>query len=411
MSMLEPISSDSPEWPPEAGKRSAAGGQGEASPPVAPGDKNSFYHPWYRFALLLTGSEEKGLEILRETLEVAAGQLAEFRSTDSKVAWLLRTLAEKAQAALAHLPADEETPWAHVARLPDGERKAFALFQSFSLNVEKLAEFSGHRARFAELLAKARSTLAPDAYFPVDATLALHRPWMTEEPTRVARSVKKALAGGDKTRLPLEAQMAFDRQWHEALEAVQIPPGVELPDVMGGAASSLRGLMRQPAVLAIAVAFLVMIGAVCFTALQKMEEFPGRDIINELVASAAGGKGAGAGEAVDGVEAGSLEDWFLLKGFEGFVLPPELAKAKVESCQVFRFSGGEVAQLNLQERKAALFVFRTSDFGVTPDAGVWTIYQEEGNAIAIKREGPLSYVLTYHGDSREMNDLLRKLSQ
>lgn len=364
-----------------------------------------FQTEWYRFAVLLTGRPVLATTILKEVAGEVAGAAAaeidQLRSPQGKIAWLARTIQEKCLQALNSEAATAEAPvepWLKVVALPANERTVFALFHCLHGETDSVAELLGLRTGFSELLAKARQALAPQQYFSVDSQLVLHRPWGRDS-AKVARAVKRV---SDKESLPLGAQVAFDRRWHERILAVSLPQGVELPNFENAPPLLLMATLRHPAVLAIAFAFVVVLGVIFFGSMRELDEFPGREVLVSLVE----GQGGPEWEKVAGAEAGSLGDWFMLKGFDGFTVPQELEHRKVSACRVITVDGQPVAQLTFEDGGGRLFVLRGGDLGVEPGAPEWRFFQQLNEVVGVMEEGKNCYVLIVTGEGPELKQYL-----
>ncbi len=307
--------------------------------------------------------------------------------------------------------AEAVEPWARVASLSEPARGAFVFFQAAGGSLDGLARLLDlpDAGALALPLAQARHALAPEQYFPGDSLVPLHRPWGGD-----SAEVGQAVAGVDaKTAPQLAAQVAFDRQWHEAVESIVLPEELQTLDFRGLEAAvptGLRAILRQPAVMAIGVAFAVMMGVGIFAAMQKMDEFPGKELINALVEDA-DGQGDSKLEGIETTEAGRLGDWFLLKGFENFSVPPEFEHVKAVGCRAYKFEGRPVAQIALDPRNALLFVFRSSEIDSRLNSPNWLIYQQEDWAVAVRSEGEICYVVTFMGDADDMPEFLRTVGR
>lgn len=284
-----------------------------------------------------------------------------------------------------------------MAALPEPARSAFALF--YSLARESGAGSEAHCALLADWLG-----LKPEAFAEALAQ------------ARLALSSKGAgqavVEEAGKTAEPelATAQTAFERQWHREVEAIEFPSGLTLPDLAGPSSPRLRSLLRQPAVLAIGVALLVVLGVVFFAAVRKIDDFPGKELVAEMIEEP-GAFDASKMEKIEAAEAGSLGDWFLLKGFDNFSVPPELEHARTVACRVYKYEGHPVAQLALSRQDALLLVFHCTEMKVPLDSLQWYIYQQDDWAVATRGDGKNCYVVAFVGNSDDMGALLHKMAQ
>jgi hypothetical protein len=102
----------------------------------------------------------------------------------------------------------------------------------------------------------------------------------------------------------------------------------------------------------------------------------------------------------------------MLQGFNGFTLPEEVAALPAIGWRVFREgqSSHRVAQFVVENHQTVVFVFRSSDFGVQPDAPKdWRTFEFEGWAAAITERAGMCTVLTFRGTEAEMKTFLSTL--
>ena len=386
------------------------------------------YLEWYRLALLLTGVPDVAKVILQDAATAAADHLAQLRSTNAREAWLVRLIRERAikwqNSRMDAVPpfrdqcsegCSPETPgldasparpvWELSAALPEPDRSALALFFCLKSEPEFLAEMLGLRASaFADALARARQALVPSGIFPENPLVRVHRPWR-EDSGRILKAVRAA-SKSPKGEAEVASQTALDRRLHEEIEAVELPDDLALPEMAALTKRGFRSLIRQPAVLAIGLAILVVVGVVVFTTVRKLDDFPGKDTVAELIEGTDEMNGMEL-EPITPTEVGKLGDWFLLKGFEGFSVPPELAHAVAIGCRVYKHDGAPIAQVALDRQSALLLVFEAADLKVVLDSAAWHVFQQEDWAVAVRGDGKNCYVVTFLGDTDDMAGLLK----
>jgi len=355
---------------------------------------------WYRLALLWTGTVAAAEEILREIFAVAPDELAQLRSKERRQTWMIRQIRARAlkwRQANPPVSADSSFFPSRVAALP--EPSVFALFQCLDCSVEEMAEMLGlGRAAFAQSLARARQELAPGVTFPENALLRVHRPWGGDR-SKVAKAVRAA-----QTNAELAAQIDADLQWHEEIEQFQIPEELASLNLAVPPKMDLRALVFQPAVLAIALALVVVVGVLVYMAQTRMGDFPGKDDVVALVEAEASANGPEFEE----IPPGKLDDWFVLKGFEGYAVPRKLQKAKVVGCRVFKHDGVLMAEVAFEKQNARMLVFQAADMKNGIEKGKRHIFQQEEWAVAAWSEQENSYVVIFQGDSDDMPGFLRK---
>jgi hypothetical protein len=242
--------------------------------------------------------------------------------------------------------------------------------------------------------------------------LSLHR-----EGRAAAGRVQKALRyaeGHDTLRRKLEEQAAFDGQIVRAIHSICPPENLRKKLREVSAASSPKERKSSPnlcaATLAAVIGVLVMAGFAVWTVMEKMEKFPGRESVERMLA---------ATNRMSGVElepmtttTGNLGDWFYMRGFEGYTLPPEIGALPVVGSRVLRIEEHPVAQLAVDRQNSILYVFRAGDFGVQlPEAGTWRVFDHEDWQAGIRRDGGLCYMVAMRGTKAEMQTLLDSLKK
>jgi len=366
---------------------------------------------WYRFAFLLTGDAAAACEILRAIFLVAPDELAQIRSRERQKIWLIRKIrAHALKWRLEHTSATGEGDASvflagRVSALPEPARSAFALFHCLEGNLEEFAEQLGlGTAAFSDALAKARQTLAPGSVFPENVALRMHRPWGQDRPN-VAKAVQ---AAQDKPELA--AQIAADRQWHEEIGQIPLPEELALLHPAKPPRQGFLALIRQPAVLAIALALLVIVGVVVYLTQTRMGDFPGKETIEALVEDAATISESDF-EHIPPTEAGKLGDWFVMNGFEGFAVPPELEAAKADGCRVYKHDGIQVGGVTLEKQKALLLVVRAADVKPVVPPGSRHQFQVDEWAVEVRADPQNVCVLMFQGDSEDIPTLLKSLGK
>ncbi|MCX6967554.1 MAG: hypothetical protein NTZ46_07200 [Verrucomicrobia bacterium] len=356
---------------------------------------------WYRFALLLTGDAAAAEGILRAIFAVAPHELAQLRTKERQMAWMIHHIRSHALNGQQMNPVREVSSFAgRVAQLPEPSRTLFALFHSIEGSLEEWAEWLGlGNAAAIQALACARQELAPGAVFPEKALLKLHRPWGGDG-AKVARAVRAA-----RDDPQFAVQLAADLQWHAEIERMEIPEGIELLYLAESPKPGWGPPFLQPTVLAIALALAVVMGVLVYFAKTEMNDFPGKEKMIALVEDA-GLRKEPPFEEISLTEAAKLDDWFALKNLEGFAVPKELQKAKVVGCRVIKKEGAPMAEIALEKQNARLLIFRAVDLKDEIEKGKRHLFQQEEWAVAVWSEQENGYLLMFQGDVAQMTEFL-----
>ena len=364
---------------------------------------------WYRFALFLTGNASAAGEIVKALFAVAPEELAQLRSKERRKIWLVRQIRSRAvkwqRENAAPLEAAEPGSFIdRVAALPEPARSTFVFFHLADCHLDDAAHLLKlDRPAFAATLAQARQALAPETAFPENYLLRMHRPWGGDH-SKVVKAVRNAQGSPE-----LAAQIAADSQWHEAVEAVAIPEELALLNWNEPPKPGLRAMIFQPAVLAIALALIVVIGVIIYFAETRMEDFSGKEtVIAFLEAETAAN--APEFESIAPTNAGKLDDWFVLKGFEGYAVPVSLEKAKAIACRVRQHEGVSVAEVELEQSNARLLIFRADDLKPQIAPGEH-IFQQDEWAVAVLSDEKNSCVVMFRGDSENMPEFLKTMGK
>ncbi len=230
--------------------------------------------------------------------------------------------------------------------------------------------------------------------------------------TRIIKAAHTAEA--DATlRSKLEAQLDFDEKMVDAVRTIA-PPETSCvrTGVVGGrpltAKPSLRSQLAHPAMLPVVAGAILIIGFLIWTELDNRSDFPGRGSVEKMVSTAHDMSGAELDPARGA--AGQLGDMFYMRGFEGFSLPKELAALPVAGTRVFKQNGRPVAQVATDHRNALLYVFHAADFGVDLHGeSAWRIFDQDGWAAAVREKHGLCTLITFRGETDEMQDFIKQL--
>ena len=239
--------------------------------------------------------------------------------------------------------------------------------------------------------------------------IALYRPGKSMD-ARILKAVR--FAEGDPAMSPaLNEQMDFDEHFTGMIGAIQPPADFALRLTIAAVpvASRARQVLN-PAILGALVGVVLLVGFAVFQMREAEGEFPGREWAESFIEINGGMSGAELERTQ--FTAGQLGDNMMLRGFDGFALPPEIAALPAAGWRVFRHgqSGHKVAQIAFERQNLIVFVFRTADFGVQCGAeGEWRTFTHKEWAAAISGRGALCTLLSFPGDAAAMDSFLKSL--
>ncbi|MDD5200554.1 MAG: hypothetical protein PHC88_12225 [Terrimicrobiaceae bacterium] len=209
---------------------------------------------------------------------------------------------------------------------------------------------------------------------------------------RLARDILRAYrpGGGDDQERDVRAAVKFAAQ-HPALDAefrnqhafdVALSARLDEAPLPGDLAVSLeerarriearrgrRFALRDPAMIAVGLAFLFLIGLLTWIFLGQMGSFAGMQETAEMVTT---GDAASPGQFTEiDTKAGALADWFVMQDFEGFAVPPGLASAPVVGVRQFNFEDVPVAVAAVARPRAFFYVFEAQPLGLSLPENRW----------------------------------------
>lgn len=229
---------------------------------------------------------------------------------------------------------------------------------------------------------------------------------------RIQKAVRFAEQHGE-LRAKLEQQRHFDR--HIAAEVRAITPPPTLPAVLstfqpqdGDTHGSIRSILKQPAILAVAIGLFVLVGLFIRERVRLMDSFPGHEAVARMIVTT---------DEMSGIElepvntqAGKLGDWFFLKyGLEHYDPPREFAHLETAGCRVFKQDGFPVAQIAVSAGRHHVwfYMFRAEDFGVRLDGEDWRIFTEEAWVGAVREKGGSCVMIAFVGNRGDMEGFLK----
>lgn len=215
----------------------------------------------------------------------------------------------------------------------------------------------------------------------------------------------------------LSAQIEFDEQIIDVIHYIKAPENLrqKLSDLSvkpRAEKAKLRKQVINPAVMTAIFGVLVIVGIVVFFVLERMEKFPGREAVENMLGTAAKMNGTEL-ESVSST-AGQLGDWFYMRGYDGFEAPTDLTTLPVVGSRVLRVDGRTVAQVAVgtpEAMKCLLFQFHASEFGVQmPVEKEWTILSQDQWVGAVRQHGDHCILVAFRGSKPEMEEFLKTLT-
>jgi len=245
------------------------------------------------------------------------------------------------------------------------------------------------------------------------AILRCHRPGASGLQDPQAQKALRIVEGVPELKAALDAQIEFDDR--QAQTIATMVPGEEFLDRIDSTLENLQkgfqwSVLKQPPFLAGAVAILTLLGVLVYFWLDWMQNFPGKDSAEQMIDMTESMTGVELEPKV--AEAGSLDDWFSINGYDDFHILPEFAHLKTAGCRVFRQEGCPVAQIAIDEHHMLLYIFHSDDFGVKIDPpDRWRYFQQGEWAAAIRGDGDTCFMVAFQGKIDEMKDFIANITK
>jgi hypothetical protein len=224
-------------------------------------------------------------------------------------------------------------------------------------------------------------------------------------------SLKDALAAAAASpELEAEARawLVFDRALSEELFA--LPLDEQTTARLEAASETLRAKrqgrisLRNPATIAVGVGFLLLVAVLVWNFLGRAGTFPD----DAIKIATAGGKAAPAQFEEVQETAEHLPDWFMLKGFDDFRIPPGFGKFNVVGVRLFRVEDETVAQVAVvADHPMYFYSFRAQPFGISvyPE-GTWRFTQADHWALAIREEKGICFLVAMRGKKSDLQRVM-----
>lgn len=239
--------------------------------------------------------------------------------------------------------------------------------------------------------------------------LATHLEDPNETPPPLVQKALKAIVRSPELKAEFDQQIALDARSRKIIDEVEMPPEVE--EMLSSKIAALpvrRFNPRDPAIFAAAMGFFLLVLILTWNLLGRPAAFPPDAAeIAERVLEIEDEPFEKVGEP-----AGEVEDWFLMKGFDGFKVPEHLATHLAESGGILKIENQPVAVVTIPFLNARFLVFPAEPFGIDLPAGEWrTAPIDERYAAAIREEGGMCFMILRRGSLASVQDLIGTLAR
>ena len=227
------------------------------------------------------------------------------------------------------------------------------------------------------------------------------------------RSMRAAVSRADGS-VDFINQQKFDRAVAGRVRLITIPAEsaewFSEKDLVPTTKWTWKRMVRNPAVLAISIAIVVIPGVFVFNFLSHLDDFPGSVTARRLLSIAASTRPI----MLDPVnaEAGTLSDLFFMKhGLEHYDVPAEFADFGTIGCRVFEDDESRrIAQIWLAEKRMQLFLFpaeRDSKTGAVMRFPGWRYVHQEGWTGAVTEHSGVCFMAAVRGGDKELEPYLK----
>ncbi len=232
------------------------------------------------------------------------------------------------------------------------------------------------------------------------------------------RAMRVAVHRGRKGKRDAPAfdlQTKFDRAVAGVAKTIPIPPEattlfVNEKLVAQPEKRSVWRSVRNPTIVAIVLALLVIAGISIHTVMTRLEAFPGSVTARKMLAVAASTRLAQL-EPVQS-DAGALSDLLFMKHrLEHYDVAPEFAELRTIGYRVFDDEDGRrVAQIGVDEKRMQLFLFpvELSKEATPTEPGEWRFVEHEAWIGAVQQNNGVIFMAAVRGKKKDLLPYLPK---
>lgn len=190
-------------------------------------------------------------------------------------------------------------------------------------------------------------------------------------------------------------QAAMDKKAAQLLGEIEIPESAI--DTLSSTISSLpvpRFRWNDPAMVSVLIGVILLVCVLAWDFLGRPASFPADAIeLASAVSSIPNEKFEPAG-----LPAGEMDDWFVLKGFDGFTAPGRLASVSADSASVLKSESVALAVLEMPDRNLRVASFNSKPLDIQMPEREWRFTQIDPNlSAAIRLEGGACVLVVHPG--------------
>ena len=231
---------------------------------------------------------------------------------------------------------------------------------------------------------------------------------------RRMRVAVQRIKRGKHTAKQFLLQQSFDKAMADLVQATPVSQEIAewfQRETDSDGETELAKIARNPAVMSVALAVVVIVGIAVFIVMERMKEFPGSGTARKMLTIASSTK-AGQLDPVS-ADAGSLGDFFFMKyRLEHYDVAPEFAHLRASACKVFDDDEGHrVAQISVPEKRMQFFLFpaerNPKDMKPMLFTG-WRFVEHEGWTGVVQVKDGVCFMAALRGDEKDLAPYLAK---
>jgi hypothetical protein len=221
----------------------------------------------------------------------------------------------------------------------------------------------------------------------------------------VMQSALKAIGKSPELQADYEKQSRIDASLRTAFKDAEVPD-----EALNGFASQVAAIPtrhfnpRDPAIISVIIGFVLLIFVLTWDFLGRPASFPPDGL--EVAEAILDAENSAFQEVT--VPPEELEDWFVLKGFDGFKTPPFLLGSNVDSAGILEFGKQPLAVVGLPSMKAQLAVFSAAPWNIVIPDGEWRTAQINPEyAGALSRDKGMCFLIIFQGNEAGVRAILQ----
>ncbi|MEI8294133.1 MAG: hypothetical protein WCG66_09115 [bacterium] len=221
----------------------------------------------------------------------------------------------------------------------------------------------------------------------------------------VMQNALKVLAKSPDLQADYEKQSLIDSRLRAAFKDAEVPDEALNRFATEVAAIPTRHFNpRDPAIISVIIGFVLLVFVLTWDFLGRPASFPPDGL--EIAEAILNAENSAFQQVSVPVE--ELEDWFVLKGFDGFRTPGFLRGGKVDSAGVLEFEKQPLAVVGLPDLKAQLAVFNAAQWNIVMPEGEWrTAPIDSEYAVALSREKEMCFLVVFQGKEAGVRALVK----